>query len=425
MKIAILTNFRSFNDAYSLTHVVRNQVIAMLRYGHDVTLFVREDCDTSWSLEAPYAQALEDSFVIRNVIPKFDPKPYVTQTDLSEEHQKFAESLSELLLATLSEFDVIFTHDWILTSPNMPLAEALRLYSQDAIRRPCLHWIHSIPVIPFDWWDIKRYGPNHKVIYPNRTDRDKVSVLFGGDNSDVRVIPHIIDLRTHFDFLPETWAIVDSLPALNTASFVQIYPAAAERLSDKGVKQLLYTFKSIKKKGFSVCCLIVDSWAGWGSREDSDQYMRIAERNGLSEQEFSFMSRIAPLFTNATPRRVVRELMQYSSLFAYPTQGEAFGLTFPEASLAGNALPVLNRSLPMMAEIAGNNGLACNFGSGERPLKPANEREHYSLIARMIVSRAREDTTWQVRNHIRQNYNMDTIYREHYEPVLSESRLWK
>lgn len=418
MRIAILTNFREFNDAYSLTHVVRNQAVCLTRHGHEVTVFVREDCPAEWETATPYL------FRVTPLIPVYNPINYYTMRDLTAEHARFAEKLSQILVARLSNFDLVITHDWILTSPALPLAESLRLCSRSLRRIPFLHWIHSIPVIPFDWWDIDRYGRNHRIAYPNNADKDQVGVLFGRDSNVVRVIPHIVDPRTYMDFSPDTWRLIDQFPSLLTASFVQIYPAAGDRLKNKGLRQLIFTFKALQAKGFSVACLVIDSHTGVCPREDSKRYQSIAARNGLDERTFSFMSLLAPQFADCTPRRVIRELTNIGNLFVFPTQGEAFGLVFPEACLAGGTLPILNRSLPTMIELSGANGLFCNFGSHDNQTKPANEVEHYKLIARMIIARAREDTTWQTRTHIRQRFNMDTIYREYYEPVLAESRLW-
>lgn len=422
--LCILTNFREWNDAHSLTHVVRNQALTLAKHGHDVTVFTVEGCPAQ-SHDFPWHYRFD------SCIPDFVPRPYTSLKELSEDHTQYASRLSQILIDRLSDFDAVLTHDWIALGHNLPLAEALRLASRDVklARIPFFHWIHSTPNYgSFDWWNIHRYGKGkginnhkHKIVYPNKTDSDFVALTFKGTPADVRVIPHVVDLRLYFDFLADTCAVIDELPGLMSAEFVQVYPAAVDRLKDKGLRQLILTFKALKQKGHSICLLIVDSWTGRGLKENISDYQRIIERNGLTSQEIAFSSTLIDgKFPAGVPRRILRELSQCSNVFVYPTRGEAFGLPLPETSLASGALAVCNRNLPMMLEVGGGNGLYANFGSSEQQWKPENEKEYYGMLAHLICARAKQDDTFQHRTFVRRSFNMEQVYREFYAGILEE-----
>jgi glycosyltransferase involved in cell wall biosynthesis len=414
-RLCILTNFDSWNDAYSLTHVVREQARCLVRHGHQVTVFVREDCTPHNAGCSQFA-----------CLPAFTPALYRSIADLTDAHKNIAEKTSTLLVSNLEHYDAVFTHDWILTGPNLPYAEALRM-SCDALRgKPFLHWVHSEYRGGKDWCLLKRYGNGHRIIYPNRIDKHFVGEAFGSDSDAVRSIPHVKDLRNYFDFAPLTRQIIDALPGLMQADFVQVYPVAADRLDSKGLRDLILVFKMLKQRDATVCLLIVDSWTGKSSKQDISKYQRLAESNGLTSQEIAFSSTLMNrLLPDGLLSRIIRELQQCSNVFVNPTRGETFGLCLPEAGLAGGVLPVLNASLPMMFEVSGMCGLAFEFGSQHRHFKPANEREYFQRIASHIVACASKDDCWRYRTFVRQNLNMDAVYQKFYEPILTEAMdLW-
>ncbi|MBI4962512.1 MAG: glycosyltransferase family 4 protein [Desulfomonile tiedjei] len=418
MRIAILTNLRDLHDAYSLTSVVRHQVAMLCRYGHDVTVFASETFqDKTININSRYQCPVEP------IIPAYEEIEYARLQDLTEDHQRIASQTSQIVSQRLSDFDLAVTHDWLFTAWNLPLAESVRLSKDQTRHVRFLHWIHSVPSEGFNWWGIKRYGRNHKLIYPNRIDRVRVATMFGGDSRHVRTVPHATDLRLLFDFCDETWNVIDAYPSLMQAQFVQVYPVSGARLSQKGLSKLILLFKALKSKGFSVCLLIADSNAtGRVPRDDLEPYKRMAERNGLSKREFGFTSDLN--YERGLPRHILRELMQCANLFIYPTEAESFGLTLPEACLAGGVLPVLNRSLSVLMGTSGGYGLFFDFGSAEKCFEPQDEREYYQWMADMIVARAKEDDCWQARTFMRQTYNIDTIYRGYYAPLLTESCIW-
>lgn len=407
MQIAVLTDFGSWKDTYSLTHVVESQARMLVRYGHDVGLFVRED----------FTNNIPDGLMVAKAVPVYSPLNYATIGDLTEEHLAYANDLARILARELVTFDVAFTHDWIFTSWKLPLAEALRLMVDTTRHARFFHWIHSRPCHYFDWWDIGRYGPNHKIISLNNCDRVLVTDAFKGDSSNVRTIPNIKDLRMIGRFDDQAWAFLDEYPALLQAQFTQVYPAATDRLTDKGLNHLIGIFGALKSRGFTICLVIANGWTGVLPKEDILRYKNRAMRAGLiPDEEFIFTSDF-PGLESGVPHSTLMNLMSCSSLFIFPSQGEADPLILPEAILMSGALPVLNRSLPVMMEIGGGGALFFDFGSADRRYDPSGD---YGWMADQIIAAFKDGI--QSRTWFRQNFNMDAVYRQYYAPLLAEAR---
>ena len=238
---------------------------------------------------------------------------------------------------------------------------------------------------------------------------------------DVRVVPNITDLRTLFEFSDQAWELIDLYPGLLNAQFVQVYPVAADRLKDKQLEKVILIFKTLKKRGFSVCLGVADSWNGTLPREDQEQYVRTAQRNGLTKDEFFFTSQVKAEYARGIPRRVLLELLQCSNLFVFPSRSEASPLILPEAVLAGGVLPVLNRNLSAMFENC-CVGLFFPFGSIDTIYEPKNESKWYQWVTDHIIGAWRNDDALQARTRIRIKQNMDFIYRSYYAPLLAEAR---
>lgn len=400
MRIAILTNFKAWNDSYSLTHVVHAQALTLAKYGHEVMVFTMEGCEPAYC-PFDWLQWLESPCLTKE--PQWD---------------------SQTLVETIPSFDVVFTHDWILNAGNALLRDSL-VKSADTLKDiPFLHWIHSAPNFgPFDFWDIGLYGPKHKIVYPVHCDLQRVADKFKARRDQIRHIPHVVDLRILNEWHPDTWRIVDELPGLMTADYVQIYPAERWRMggSGKRVDQLIMFFKALKSTGVSVCLLVVDSWSGYGESGDITKYRGKALASGLTPQECAFSSTLLDgMFPDGLPRRVLRELYQLSSVFVYPTHGESFGLPLPETVLCGCALPVLNSSLSMLDEVSGGFGVGCEWGSCEKGIQNRNEKERLSQAVLELQAAATTSESWKTRVWARQQFNLDRVYRDFYAPILRE-----
>ena len=198
------------------------------------------------------------------------------------------------MIPYLQPFDIVITHDWLLVGPLLPYAEALRLIAPHTrhIAFPALD--ASIPSQGRDWWTIQRYGHDQQILIYPQQDRPRsgsTDVLHRPASSQgipsCGGPPNVVQVHEH------SWNIIDSVPGLMSADFVQIYPISADRMSDKGLKKLIYVFKELKSLGRSVCLLVADAWTGRFPRQDKEQYRRIADRNNMTPDEFGFTSDLA------------------------------------------------------------------------------------------------------------------------------------
>ena len=433
MKIAICTNFQDWNPGYSLTGIVSDQVEMLTRYGHEVHVLT----SSMYNMEYDPGVFEEEKCHVHHIVPFGHLIDYKSVEDWTEEHKKLSRETAKTLGNFIHEkgIDVVFTHDWIFTGWNMPYGLGLRMIDNKDVRY--LHWIHSVPSIMSDWWDIQAYGDQHKIIFPNETDRLRVAEQFRGSIEHVRAIPHIKDLRTFYEFHPDTIALIDEYPGIMQSDFVQIYPASADRLFAKRVEIIIWIMASLKKRGFTVCLVVANQWAtGRAPRENCSKYHQIAREAGLTQEEFIFTSEWETYHENSTEidetdtrvtrfargitRRMLRELNLCGNLFVFPTREESFGLVGPEAALGG-AFLVLNRSLPMMGEVYGNQGLYFDFGSFTNEAKHQHEeRELWYQVATVILGRCFENELFRTRTWCRKKYNYDYLYINHYEPVLEE-----
>ena len=415
-KIAILTNFQEFASGYSLTGIVKDQAKMLSKHGHEVHLFVNS---------AYNGEEFSEDVTLRKTIPFSHLIDYKSKLKITADHKMIVNETAVLLEKELADFDFAFTHDFIFTGWFMPYGLACQKASPKLPNLRWLHWIHSVPTAGSDWWNIREYGKHHKIIYPNKTDAIRAAEMYRGTLEDVRVIHHIKDLRTWFDFKQETQDFITDFPAVMQADVVQIYPASTDRLTSKRVHEVMLIFKEIKAKGFSICLVIANQWAtGRQRKEDVNRYRQIASRNGLKvDEEVIFTSEWRPEYATGLPKEIVRELFLCSNLFIFPTREESFGLVAPEAALSG-VLMVLNKSLQMQFEVNGYQGIYFDFGSYHNQFKPDNAAAYYKDVAQIILGRMRENEAICSKSFMRQNYNYDRLYEREYSTVMAESKTW-
>ena len=421
MKIAILTTFMEFNSGYSLTGIVQDQVAMLAKYGHQVDLFVNERY---------HGESFDGSpnVTLKKLIPFAHLIDYQSRAALSTEHVLVVEKTIAMLEKELPQYDVVFTHDLVFQGWHMPYALAIMKVARLVEGPAWLHWIHSVPSRLSDWWNISEYGSRHRLVFPNKTDQIRVAEQYRGQPWQVEVIPHIKDLRSWFDFAPETCEFIDAHPGVMQSQIVQILPASVDRLASKRVNEVILTFAKLKQRNLSVCLVVANQWTTQAKqKQEVQRYLDIAYRTGLKPmEEVIFTSEFqSPKYDAGIPKRMVRELFQCSNLFLSPTREESFGLVVPEASLAGGVLLVLNKSLQSQIEISGSTALYLDFGSFHNNFEPGAGWDAYLRdVASLISWRLEHNESVLSKTFMRMTYNMDSIFLKYYEPIMVGSRTW-
>jgi len=336
-------------------------------------------------------------------------------------HKQVVEETKKMLIRELADFDIAFTHDWIFQGWFMIYGLGVKGASPFLPKLRWLHWIHSVPTVFRDWWTIKEYGPNHKIIYPNNTDRILVAEQFRGMMEDVRCIHHIKDIRQWMDFDPETCRFLRRYPQILQADVVKLYPASVDRLHAKRVHEVAEIMANIKNTGKRVCLIIAAQWAtGRQQKEDINIYKTEAAQKGLEpDTDFIFTPDFDKKYEVGITKAMVRDLFLCSNLFIFPTREETFGLVLPEAALSG-VLTISNKSLRMLSEIAGQNGLFFDFGSYHHNFAVEDMRKYLLDLSQIILGRLKENESLSIKTFAIQHYNWNYLYNNEYLPVIQE-----
>lgn len=429
-KIAIFTSFAEFNPGYSLTGIVEDQCRMLVDYGHEVHLFVcthfKGDINDIF-LHDPWTR---QGVVLHKDVPFAHLKDYTSEADITEDHKEVIRQTARMIEEKIILLDIAicFTHDWIFTGWNLPYGLGVLQAVQNPKMHPIawMHWVHSVPSLSREWWNIRRWGSRHKIVYPNKTDATRVAEQYKAATSYIIPIPHIKDYRSYWEFHEDTYKFIKDFPAVMQADIVKVYPASTDRLTAKRVDKIIAMFREIKNMKFRICLVIANQWAtGTQRKEDLEKYYKRVRTSKLKiNEEVIFTSEWKDRFATGIPRRMLRELQLMSNLFIFPTREESFGLVAPEAALSGVEM-VINRSLPMMFEVQGGCGVYAEFGSYEKALTvPSTEAEYFTSLTHLIIGRMQRSEVIASKTFNRMRYNWDNIYNKFYLPAFGESDVW-
>lgn len=419
MKIGILTTFSNFNSEFSLTTVVRQQLIALRDNGFEPVLFTLD----IFRDEKLVPKGVE----VRKVLPQLVLEPYSKGN--IDSLDKDAARAQEAMEKHMTDIDVCLSHDIIFINSYLPYNVAMRGAIDGKLSNvKWLHWMHSGPSIrprmdgsPFD--NLYTLPKNSRLVYMNYTDAIRAAEMYGVLPKDVRTIFNPMDIRELYEFDPLTRAIIKEND-LMSPEFLCVYPLSTTRMNDAGkqLSKVIWIMGELKAKGNTVALVVPNAHANADNeKKEIEKMYDLAHKHGLERRELIFTSlHNVPKQEHGVPHKVVRELFLLGNLFIFPSVSENCPLILLEA-MAGKNILILNQSFPAMRDFGLENASYFRFGSlVDSPAYPDGLEKYMSDVAILIESEYRQNKAIMSQTRLRREFNTDYIAKRQLIPAIME-----
>jgi hypothetical protein len=415
LTIGILSTFSNLSPEYSLAGVVRSQLTMFLKYGYKPVLFV---------LNIFEDDSVPEGVEVRKIVPQLVLEPYSAKNadNLEEDVSKVVPAFEE----NMQDIDVMLTHDIIFINSYLPYNVAMRRGIEGRLSHiRWLHWMHSAPSFrnldESAWDNLVTLPKNSRLIYMNHTDVIRAAEMYHVLPKDVRTIFNPMDIRELYDFDQLTKDIVEAND-LMSPEFLCVYPLSSTRMDAAGkqLSKVIRIMAEIKKKGRTVSLVVPNAHANAQREKDKIEEMyKIGYSHGLERRELVFTSLHTHEYELGVPHEVVRNLFLLSNLFIFPTVSENCPLVLLEA-MAGKNILVLNQSFPALKDFGEENALYFHFGSLVDNPTIQTEDKYYQDIATLILSEYNQNKAVKAQTRLRQDFNLDSIWRRQLEPAILE-----
>ena len=420
-KVAILTTFGGWDEAYSPVNVVRHHLQMLVRYGYKPILYTLDIFPKDFKI---------DGVEIRSVLPTLKYEPYrgvAASRNVPQQLEKDVAQVVPVYEEQFKDIDVLLCHDIIFQDSFLPYNAALHKMIMPKELK-LYHWMHSGPSRrPADMQPPVSYlytlPPQSKAIYMNRYDTVRVAEMYGVFADSVRVVHNPIDYRLQKHTHPLVDEIISKFK-LNDADIIAVYPLSTTRMG-KGGKQIekaIQVMAGLKKLGRSVRFIIPNAHANGQAEKDAiDNVRKYAQSLGLDVRyELIFTSLLDKKWEHGIPHEAVVQLMRYSDIFLFPSVSENCPLVLLEAALGKNLL-VLNEDFSPMKDFVGPNALYFKFDSVTTvTTHPQGEVVYYEDVAKIINAELSKNRIFQSYRMIRYNFNIDFIFKNQLEPLFFE-----
>jgi len=255
----------------------------------------------------------------------------------------------------------------------------------------------------------------------NHVDVPRLAKSIGVPEEKVRVIFNDKDARIFFDWHPITRQIADKIDLFNR-DIIQTYPLCTTRMDAKGIDKVIKVFAELKKLGQNVLLVICNSNGRKPQyQEQIGRKIEYAKSQGLEENDIFFTSQLSKETRSGVPRDVVKDLMQISNLFVFPSTSEVCSNVLLEASMT-KQLVVLNKTFPPLFDFGDEEKtvMAHEFGSTRGVSFRANTQSAHKELAKKIIAQIEQSKPLQQFKKIHRMCNIDTLYKEQWKPILEE-----
>ena len=415
MRIGILTTFYCWSKSYSLTTVVENQLLALVKHGYKPVLFVHDNFKDD--------DKIPEGVEVRKIIPRFELVDYREGTEISKDFDKQVKVVKNALEENMKDIDVAITHDWLFQGWFLQYNVGMR-EAEPNLNCKWFHLTHSAPSprpdvkFPFDC--MYKMMPNSKLIYLNHYDALKLAEMYAGTLDDVRVVNNPLDPRSFYDLDPLVSKCIDKYSLLD-ADIIDVYPLSSTRFDGKQPKKVIKILGKMKKQGRSVRFICCNAHAnGEKEKEEIEKLLLFSIEQGLTRQEVIFTSLEGEEYEQGISNGAVRDFFLLSNLFIFPTLSENCPLILLEAAMSKNLL-VLNESFAPLREFFKENALYFPFGSLLTNVAYNDEEKWYEDVAKIIIGELHVNKPLNAFKELKQKFNYDYIFKNQLEPLFYES----
>jgi glycosyltransferase involved in cell wall biosynthesis len=440
-RVAIFTNFFSYDPAYSLIRVTEDQVKMFLQNGYSPVVIVSESFD-------PKGTVFE-----KVELRKVPNVPCHNEVKKDENFDKDVDSIYQALKDHLKDIDICLTQDIVYKPSELKYNFAARKLASEYENIKWLHWINSatppitlnnlMGIFQDEYLElVKKKFPNSKYIFFNEISREIVARNFNVPLDDVRVVHHPSDLHEVYGVTSDHLKSFIDKRDVYSADAITVYPVRLDR--GKQAEFVVKTSAMIKELDMSVRCIIVDFHSTGGDKVVyRDQLKQLGLDWGLTPQELSFTSEFSDEWQARIPHEDVMALFRMSNFFVMPSVSESYSLITQEAALTKNIV-ILNQDFPPFREIFGPKNIFRKYSSNWDILAgydeamgegkntrtsygPANisdgerlpyEKAYHKATAAQVVDMLKNDPGFATNRFIRKNRNLNAVFKQELEPLL-------
>jgi glycosyltransferase involved in cell wall biosynthesis len=405
-KLAILTDFRGYDEAYGLCQFVRNEVKILVRNGYEPRLILREGFrhDECW---AAYPGT---RFLSINPGRGGDNRVRI-DGDTEDDIQRLEAQLDE----ALSEIDLVITHDLIFQANLWKHHVAARRLVK---KRPDLRWLHVVHSASA-LGTVNKTGnyrnelegkfPSSLLWVFSRESVERMGGLYGYEVDEIVVMPPPLDFLEYMH--PITQTIVRTHDLMH-ADILIVYPCRLDKGKHPDV--VIEIAAQLRAMHFDTRVVLVNSYSNTGAKQKfKEELKQLAQKTGVQ----LVLTSDTEGCEVRTPRQVVMNLFELGDVLIQPSGTESYSRILCEAAWHGCGL-LLNYDLPLFREYAGMASFG-KFSSsvdtstgliGNSTTEYADRDSYMRSLAAKITYHVENDWTLKLHRVMRQERSLEAIW---------------